>query len=165
MTRRPPRYLFVCTANINRSPMAAAWAERLFAERLVAVEVRSAGTHAWSGGEAAAYAVDAMRELGFDLRSHRSQPLDRELVHWADHVVVMEPGHARITRSINDESLPGSEGRTQVEGLWPHLAEAESEVPDPQGMDLSEYRRSASSIGVAVGSLVESHLAATRGRS
>ena len=145
--------------------MAAAWAERLLAEHLVVSEVRSAGTHAWVGGEAAAYAVDAMRELGFDLRPHRSQPLDRRLLDWADYVVVMEPLHEAIAGAMLAEAPTGSEGRAQVEGLWPHLAGGESEVPDPQGRDLPDYRRSAQSIGLAVGRLVDLYLVALRGNS
>ena len=110
----------------------------------------------WGGAEAAAYAIDAMRELEFDMRGHRSQALDAELLEWADHVVVMEPMHA----SLASELLPPS--ASKLEGLWEDLDEGLAHVPDPQGQGLDVYRASARSIGAAVGRLVERHLSLRR---
>jgi protein-tyrosine-phosphatase len=151
---RPPRYLFVCTANINRSPMGAAWVERYLTERFVAGEIRSAGTHAWEGAEAGAYTIDAMRELGFDLRQHRTTPLSAELVEWADHVVVMEPMHAEVVSKVAPD---------KVVRLW-HWIDGAEEVDDPQGQPLEAHHRAAANIGEAVGKMVAEHLAARRAR-
>ena len=140
---RSPRYLFVCTANINRSPIAAAWARRLLEDRFVVGEIRSAGTHAWEGAEAGAYAIDAMRELGFDLRSHRSQRLSKELLDWADQVVVMEPMHAEVACEL----LGPSGDRSKILQLWEDLPEQADHVWDPQGQALEVYRTSARVIG------------------
>jgi protein-tyrosine phosphatase len=151
---RPPRYLFVCTANINRSPMAAAWAEQHLAEHFVVGEIRSAGTHAWGGAEAGAYAVDAMRELGHDMRAHLSQPVTDELLDWADHVVVMQPMH---------EDVVGERGGDKLVRLWDYVEGAE-QVVDPQGQPLKTYQAAAQSIGTAVLAMVTDHLAARRAR-
>jgi protein-tyrosine-phosphatase len=153
---RPARYLFVCTANINRSPVAAAWAERAFAEQFVAVEVKSAGTHAWPGMEAGAYTVDAMRELGVDLRAHRTTRLDGDLLRWADHVLVMEPGHAEICTQLAPEVEP------RIAGLWAWLGEEWQFVPDPHGEALDVHRANVRLIGDAVRKMAAAHVAARR---
>ncbi len=152
---RPTRYLFVCTANINRSPMAATWTAHHLAQRFVMAEIRSAGTHGWDGAEAGAFAIDAMRELGHDMRQHRSQPLSDQLLDWADHVVVMEPMHEAVVR-----------GRDVIEEaalvrLWDFVDGAD-QVDDPQGHPLDAYRAAAASIGDATQRMITAHLAARR---
>ena len=133
--------------------MAAAWARRCLEDRFVAAEIRSAGTHAWGGAEAAAYGIDAMRELGFDMREHRSQVLDPALVGWADHVIVMEPMHGQVAADLVPEGDSG-----KVEGLWRFMEADQGHVMDPQGSTLDDYRASARSIGQAVGRLIDEHL-------
>jgi protein-tyrosine phosphatase len=141
--------------------MAAAWAERLLDDRFVAADILSAGSHAWDGSEAAAYAIDAMRELGFDLRAHRSRRLSAELMSWADHVVVMEPMHAEVSRGLLDSAAEGG----KIRGLWEHLTDAAGQVSDPQGQDLDMYRSSAREIGEALDSLLGEILAELRAQA
>jgi protein-tyrosine phosphatase len=143
----------VCTANINRSPMAEFWARKVLAARFIAADVRSAGTHAWDGKEAGAYTIDAMRELGFDLRPHRTTPLSRELIDWTDHVVVMEPMHAEVVSTLA--------GPDKLVRLWHWIDQAE-EVIDPHGHPLEAHREAAARIGRAIEAMVGDHLAARR---
>jgi len=143
----------VCTANINRSPMAEFHASKQLADRFVAADVRSAGTHAWEGNEAGAYTIDAMRELGFDLRPHRTSSLTHELIEWADHVVVMEPMHAEVV-------LRGG-GEDKLVELWCWIPGADL-VVDPQGKPLDDHREAATRIGRATEAMVVEHLAARR---
>ena len=153
VSTRPPRYLFVCTANINRSPMASTWAEHYLTQHFVAGEIRSAGTHAWKGAEAGAYAIDAMREHGFDMRSHRSQPISSELLDWADHVVVMEPMHSEVVG-------PKVEPSKLIE-LWDYVDGADH-IADPQGHPLEAFRRAAGEIEGAVSRLISRQVAERR---
>lgn len=67
----PKRLLFVCVENANRSQMAEAWARILGGP---AVEAHSAGSR--PSGVVNPKAIEAMRELGYDLSTHRSQSLD-----------------------------------------------------------------------------------------
>ena len=153
---RPSRYLFVCTANINRSPTAAAWAEHHLANHFVSAEIRSAGVAAWEGSEASAYAIDVMREFGMDMRKHRSQPISSELLGWADHIVVMEPAHAERIISLLPEAEP------RVVGLWGYLAEGHDHVPDPHRQGIEVFRASCASLGHAVQRMTDEHLARRR---
>jgi len=83
------RVLFVCVENANRSQMAEAFARILGGK---SVEAYSAGSH--PSGKVNPKAVEAMRELGYDLSVHGSNSLD-ELPNVAfDFVATMGCGDA-----------------------------------------------------------------------
>ncbi len=64
------RLLFVCVENSNRSQMAEAFARLHGGDR---VEVYSAGSR--PSGKINPNAIEAMREVGYDLSQHRSKSL------------------------------------------------------------------------------------------
>lgn len=66
------KVLFVCVENSNRSQMAEAFARMLGAEK---VEAYSAGSR--PSGQINPKAVEAMRELGYDLSEHKSKSLSQ----------------------------------------------------------------------------------------
>jgi len=125
--------LFVCTGNTCRSPMAAALALAELAGRSPAIPTRveSAGLSAMPGAPAADEAVDAVGELGIDLRAHRARGLDPALLASADLILVMTEQHRRAV-----ESMDASAGaRTMT------LDPSGQDVPDPIGQDATVYRR------------------------
>ena len=91
---RPYHLLFVCTANICRSPMAEGLARDYARRRGWALVAQSAGVMGIEGKEAASNAVYVLNEVGIDISGHRSQGVRSELVDWADHILVMELNHA-----------------------------------------------------------------------
>lgn len=94
-----PLILFVCTGNVCRSPMA----EYLLRHRLGPTakwEVRSAGTSAIDGFPASKPGIAVMKEIGVDMRKHRSQPTSRELVDAAKVIVVMGGSHRDQLRAV-----------------------------------------------------------------
>ncbi len=155
----PPRVLFVCTANMNRSVSAAAWSQRWFSDNFVSPEIRSAGTHAYDGNPAAAYTVEAMHEHGFDLREHRTSRVTPEALAWADHVVVMEPMHLQALMSVAPEH------EDKYVPMWPFIGDGDQPlVSDPHGGPLEGYREMALAIRDASERLVNHLLAARRRR-
>ncbi len=146
----------MCTANINRSPMGEAWAKQLFQKRFVMAEVRSAGTHAWGDALAGADTTEAMRELGFDLREHRSTRLTSELLAWADVVAVMEPMHAEVALELD----PSVEDK--LVRLWSFLPGQPDHVEDPIGQQLEAHRAAAVRVGDATKAAVEQWFARRR---
>ena len=60
--------VFVCVENSNRSQMAEAFA------RMAGVEAYSAGSR--PSGKVNPKAIEAMKELGYDLTAHHSKSLD-----------------------------------------------------------------------------------------
>lgn len=89
------RILFLCTANLYRSPLAAAF----FSRKLQADEwsdpciVDSAGTWTMPGQHRPADLLKLADELDLDLVSHTTQQLDGQLLAQNDLIVVMEKGH------------------------------------------------------------------------
>jgi protein-tyrosine phosphatase len=90
----PLRILLVCTANICRSPMAAALLQVACATRDLPVVVSSAG-FLFDGHPASDTTIKVMRERGIDLRDHRSRVVDESIIGAADLVLTMERRHAR----------------------------------------------------------------------
>ena len=87
--------LFVCTANLYRSPLVAACFQRKLkaAGQATGWLVESAGTWARPGQSAPADLVLAAGYFGIDLRAHRTQVISRELLTKHDLILVMEKGH------------------------------------------------------------------------
>jgi len=90
---RPLHLLLVCSGNLCRSPMAAGIARHLATEKGMSIEVRSCGTIARHGNPASENGVKACAEKGVDISDHESQPLERDLVEWADQILCMEERH------------------------------------------------------------------------
>jgi len=84
-----PSALFVCVHNAGRSQMAAGL---LSAMSGGAVEVRSAGS--MPAGQINPVAVDAMLELGVDIRAARPRVLTTQAVQASDVVITMGCGDA-----------------------------------------------------------------------
>jgi protein-tyrosine-phosphatase len=137
------RILFVCTGNTCRSPMAAAIARSVAAERgLADVSVASAGSGANPLGPgrpmpvigASDGALLVAMEHGMDLGAHRAQPLTRELVDQADLVLTMGDRHlARVAE------LGGGAKAFLLTDFASH-GESARGVADPFGGDLAAYR-------------------------
>ncbi len=125
MSRRPHRLLFVCTANICRSPMAEGWARALAARSGLPLEARSGGVMGLIGRPADPLAVRVMGEVGVDLNEHRSGGLPAPLLAWADRIVVMELRHQRWV----GENAPTEAHKVLQLGSFGGAAE----VPDPVG--------------------------------
>ena len=82
--------------------MGEALLRRMLDEAGIEAEFRSAGTHAARGWPAHPLASAVARDAGLDLSAHRSRPLSRELLSWADTVLCMSPGHVNRAREIDD---------------------------------------------------------------
>lgn len=93
-TNSAPRVLFVCTANIVRSPIAAARLIARLEELRVDAVVESAGLRAAEPivDEAA---LDALDGKGVNLRIHRSRRLDDGMVRPATLILGLEREHVR----------------------------------------------------------------------
>lgn len=89
MTNRKPRILFVCVENANRSQMAQAFATMLGGG---AVEAYSAGSR--PSGVVNPRAIEFMREVGYDLATHESKPLDEFTGQEIDVAITMGCGDA-----------------------------------------------------------------------
>lgn len=134
--RAPRRVLFVCTANICRSPMAEAIFEALAADRGLDFEAESAGVAAPEGAPMAREAVAALEEVGIHPgHDHRARPVSREMLRRADLVLAMTPRHTAELRRLAPEL-------SEKAHVLPRYAGGpdDAEVPDPYGYPMSFYR-------------------------
>jgi len=130
-------FLFVCTGNTCRSPMAEGVCRKLLAERLGCapealsdrgIVISSAGTLGMSGSPPSAEAVEACRALGVDIAGHRAQALTQELLNGADHVFAMTDQHTSVAAQL----LP--DARARIMRLDP-----EADLQDPIGRGADVY--------------------------
>jgi len=124
-----PSVLFLCVHNAGRSQMAAAWLKRLAGDR---VSVYSGGS--MPDSEVNPAAIDAMAEVGIDIRSEYPKPWTDEIVQAADVVVTMGCGDA----------CP----------IFPGKKYEDWEVADPAGADVSAVRQIRDDIGQRVRRLI-----------
>ncbi len=149
------RLLFVCSGNICRSPMAAGLADRVAMELGLEVEIRSAGTLGIVDRPADPKMVAVAREIGIDLRDHRSQGLTAELVGWADRVLVMELEHAEAVTVLHEGAVPKIVQLGPLVGQ-PHIA-------DPIGSWFkARFRRARDELSVAVRRVLENEVSSRR---
>ena len=96
------RILFVCSGNAVRSPMAAAMFRSLATKRpkLRHIQVESAGTHAADGERAFDGAIEAMEEMGLNVRGHRTRLLTPDLAARCDLILTMDREQARRVRAL-----------------------------------------------------------------
>ncbi len=149
-------YLFVCTGNTCRSPMAAALARKLLADRLGCetgelrgrgVEVVSAGLFAAGGGRATPEAVRVAGARGADLSRHHSRLLTVELINSADLIFCMTALHAAEAVRL----APGAAGRIR------RLSD-EGDIPDPIGGGDDVYAAVADRIEQAFNAYLDKEL-------
>jgi arsenate reductase len=114
-TQHPKRLIFVCIENSNRSQMAQAFAVIHGGN---AVEAFSAGSR--PSGRINPKAIEAMREIGYDLTTHASKGLEEFNGKNFD---------AAITMGCGDE-CPLVFARQRVD--W--------QIPDPKNMPPEQFR-------------------------
>ncbi len=143
---RPRRLLFVCSGNINRSPMAAGIAESVADRVGLNIVTRSAGTLGILDKPAHPNAVTVCREIGVDLSGHRSRGLDDEILGWADKIIVMELEHATHIRAYFEPYAD------KVIRLGPYAGV--DDIPDPHRSWVCIYRRCRRTLEGAIAKLL-----------
>ncbi|MCX8019762.1 MAG: arsenate reductase ArsC [Chitinophagaceae bacterium] len=109
------KVLFVCVENSNRSQMSEAFARMIGGER---VEAFSAGSS--PSGVVNPKAVEAMKDLGYDLSAHRSKSLTE--------VAAFAPFDAVVTMGCGD-ACPWMPAKQYID--W--------DIPDPKHMNKEEF--------------------------
>lgn len=148
-------YMFVCTGNTCRSPMAEGLFRKLLAEKLQCSEedlvergfvVLSAGLAARVGSPASPEGVQLLAAEGIDIHSHESQPLTDRLLEQVDYVYTMTRGH----RDSILAERPDLADRVRL------LAADGGDICDPIGGTLEDYKACKSEIERHLQAIVDS---------
>ncbi len=136
-TKRARLFLFVCSGNTCRSPMAAAIANAEIANRLgisvdaletVNVRALSAGVSARAGAPLTPEAVEVLRSFDVPVQPHAARNLTPELASEAELIFCMTKAH----RQAVVEMLPQFASKT-------YCLHAETDVDDPIGKGMAAY--------------------------
>jgi protein-tyrosine-phosphatase len=150
MMKDVQKILFVCTGNSCRSIMAEAYMKKRAQEESLSLEVKSAGTLGINDMPPTQQALKVLADEGIDTEGYQSKALSKELIDWADLILVMEPLHkSRIL-----EDVPEAEGKVR------YLAEFNPEkndvmIPDPIGRPVAFYKTSFGLIRYSIEELIK----------
>lgn len=132
--------LFVCTANICRSPMAEG-VFRTLAQRAgleAAFRIASAGTTGIHAGEAPTpAAVAAAARRGYDISGQRSRAVSKEDIATADYVLAMDRSHMADLRWLAPRDKAECLQMFTKFGPMPGILD----VQDPYGGTQQDYER------------------------
>ena len=131
--------LFVCTANVCRSPIAEAIFNALASDAGLPYEAKSAGVAALKNEPMAPNASAALEEVGiYNTTEHRARQVSGEMLEDADLVLAMGPRHvAKLRRTFG-----GSLGEVYTLPEYVGSGPGGEEVPDPYGSTMTAYRAS-----------------------
>ena len=159
MNNQISNILFVCIGNICRSPFAQGLFTKLVRQQgHQGFYAESAGLLALPGNSVTFLAHKVAAEHGIDLAEHRAKRLSRELVEWAELILVMEKSH-------EDELLAGfpeATGKTFLIRRFARFGSRNRGVADPYGLQYDAYRFCYLDIEDAVSGLVEFLIKKTR---
>jgi protein-tyrosine-phosphatase len=148
----PDTIVTVCTANICRSPMAAALLQHALAaqpEPLRSLKVISAGVAARSGEPVSENSVIALKKVGIDIAQHRSQPLTQQILDQALAVICMTESHRAM---IEVQAEPVPKNLLLFRQFMP--GESDKEIGDPYGGPLRIYEAARDEMVESIPSLV-----------
>lgn len=143
--------LFVCRANVCRSPMAEAIFNAVAEDRRIAYRAASAGVAALVDEDMAPNARVALEEVGIYAGEHRGRQVSEAMLGEADLVLAMS---ARQVETLRRRfGLPPGEVYTLPE--YALGTSSEEGIPDPYGHTMTAFRASVRQLLDCVEGLVE----------
>lgn len=143
-------FLFICTGNICRSPMAEALFRHATNGRSDYRAV-SAGLGAVDGQLPSVYSVQAMKEIGVDITRQRSRMLTAEMVKQADYILGMTHSHVDTVTLLYPKA---AEKTFLLREFDDTLDPYEKDISDPIGGSYEVYLNCRDQIEQGIASLL-----------
>ena len=143
-------FLFICTGNICRSPMAEALF-RLATQGRTDYRAVSAGLGAIDGQAPSAHSVRAMKEIGVDISRQRSRMLTADMVKQADYILGMTHSHVDTVTLLYPQA---AEKTFLLREFDDTLDLYEKDISDPIGGSYEVYLNCRDQIEQGIASLL-----------
>ena len=129
------KVLFVCTANICRSPMAQEIFNALAEDHGLPFRAESAGTAALEGRPMAQNTIAVLEEAGIYPGPHSARRVSEQMIGEAELVLAMTPQHAATLRRLGGDPVGG------IHTLPEYASGITGEgIPDLYGLTMAAYR-------------------------
>ena len=132
------KFLFVCTGNTCRSPLAERFFTRLAREQGFDAAATSAGTQAAAGSPLSEGAAAVFLKKNISIAPHRARRVDAAMLKDADAVYALESMHRDYLKRLHPEHA------SKISVL------SSTDIKDPVGGDALEYEACAASIEEAL---------------
>jgi protein-tyrosine phosphatase len=147
----PVKVLFVCRANVCRSPMAEAICTALAEDGDLPLRAASAGVAALAGEDMAPNSRAALEEVGIYTRGrHHARQVSEAMLGEANLVLAMSPRQVAALRRRFGATL----GRVYTLPEYALGAHPEEGIPDPYGHTMTAFRASVRQLLECVDGLV-----------
>jgi protein-tyrosine-phosphatase len=134
------RVLFVCTANICRSPLAEIILQKKIDDAGLSglIEAASCGLLAMDGHTACQASIEVAAENEMDLSQHRSTSITAQDLRLSNLILTMTPDHRDEIFSYHS---PKSDNVYTLKGYLRKKPPENETIDDPYGLSLNFYRR------------------------
>ncbi len=145
------KIMFICTGNICRSAMAHGLMDKLAKEQKVDVEVFSCGIFAEDGDIPTFNAIEAIKEYGVDLKSHKATNIRNSKIKDMDIILCATTAHKNNVINM----YPDLKNKIFTIKEYAGFDENDLDIPDPWGYDLETYRFCANTINICLEKIVK----------
>ena len=129
------KVLFICTANVCRSPLAEGYLKRLLKNNPIPdLQVESAGVIALRGSSAYECAKEVATQIGFDLNGHIARQITLEMADAADQILCMETWHASRILDLDQALIT----KTVLLGNYHPSQKRLLQIPDPRSFTVPD---------------------------
>jgi len=152
-----PLILFICTANICRSPMAEYYARNLIEQQKLPFIVKSAG-FLLGGVNISPFSAEVLKESGIDANNHISTQINHELISDSWLILTMTQSHKDMLLDLEPNAIYKTFSLSEFCGLKYSNSKfygISSDIEDPFGLDIYFYREAFKKVKERIDYVIE----------